>query len=153
VLLVVAALLLPLNVWAADLNKFNSLTVEKNSATSSWTATCDISVSGTDNRQTYSGRMLFQFLAAGQGSATVVFDALFQVDPENRTWTQSSPGTYTVTATLKGHDVIVNAEVNFAAINSGDRILCDSRIDSGSQPPSPGATLFGANMASTVATP
>jgi len=94
--------------------------------------------------------MLFQFAAEGQGNSTFVFDANFQVDPANRTWTESSPGIYEVTARLKGRRVIVHAEVTFDTINSGDRIFCDSRIDLGSQP---GTTLFGANMVSTVQQP
>lgn len=65
-LAVVAALLLPLNVWAADIDKSNSLTIDKDSATNSWTAKCDISVSGIDNHQPYSGRMLFGSGRQGQ---------------------------------------------------------------------------------------
>ena len=151
-LLILAALLLPVSGWAADLDKSNSLTVDKDSTTSSWTATCDISVSGVDQKQIYSGRMLFQFQPSNRATI-IVFDVLFQVDTQNRTWTASTPGIYKVRAKLRGHDVIVQAEVTFNSINSGDRIFCDSRIDPGVQPPLFGTTLFGANMVSTVATP
>ena len=151
VLVFVTVLLLPLNVWAEDLIKSNSLTIEKDSTVGGWTATCDISLGGTDNGQIYSGRMLFQFLASGQGSSTFIFDALFNVGPDSRTWTESSPGIYKITARLKGHDVIVHAEVRFEALNSGDNLFCDSRIDLGPQPSS--LTLFGANMRSSVPTP
>src|SRR5262245_19355069 len=151
-LVIVVAMLSPMDVWA-DPSESNSLAIDKDSASGMWTATCDISVSGVDSGQIYSGRMLFEFAAQGQGSSTFVFDALFQVDRENRTWTESSIGIYKVTARLKGHDVLVHAEVTFAAINSGDRVFCSSRIDSGGQPPSSGATLFGANMVSTVQQP
>ena len=150
-LVIVAVLLLPLSVWAADLKKSNSLTIDKDSTAGGWTATCNISVGGIDGNQTYSGRMLVQFLAESQGSATVIFDANFQVDPANRTWTQSSPGVYEVAAKLKGHQVIVQAEATFDTINPGDRIFCDSRIDLGTQPSS--RTLLGANMDSTVQQP
>jgi len=150
-LVIVAVLLLPPSVSAKDLNKSNSLTMDKDSTAGSWIATCDISVGGIDETQLYSGRMLFEFLAEGQSSSTFIFDANFQVDRANRTWTQSSPGLYEVAANLKGHRVIVHAEVAFDTINSGDRIFCSSRIDLGTQPPS--LTLFGANMVSTVQQP
>lgn len=152
-LVIVTALLLPVLVSAQPLNKSNALNIDKNAATNDWTVSCDIAVSGVDNQQAYSGRMLFEFLPEGQGSSTILFDALFQVDPANRVWSEASLGIYKVTAKLRGHDVVVHAEVIFNAINSGDRIFCSSRIDSGTQPPSVGATLFGANMVSTVQQP
>ena len=136
--------------WAGGLNKSNSLTVENDPMTSNWTATCDISISGIDPKQIYSGRMLLQFAPSGQGS-TFVFDALFQVDPANRTWVESSPGIYKVKANLRGHNVTVHSEVLFNGINAGDRFFFDSRIDQGAPPSGP--TLFGANMVSTVQQP
>jgi hypothetical protein len=151
-LLIVAVLLLSVNAWAAGLDKTNSLTVENNPTSSSWTATCDISVGGVEPNQIYSGRMLFAFAPEGQGG-TFVFDALFQVDPTNRIWTESSPGIYKVRANLKGRHVTVHSEVTFSSINPGDRIFCDSRIDPGTQPPPVGTTLFGSNMVNTVQTP
>jgi hypothetical protein len=42
-LVIVAVLLLPLSVWAEDLKKSNMLTLDKDSTSGSWTATCDIS--------------------------------------------------------------------------------------------------------------
>lgn len=152
VLLMFAALLFPMGAWAEELNKSNSLTVDKDSITGSWTATCDISVSGVDSRQIYSGRMLFQFLAESAGSATNVFDVEFQVDPANRVSSESSPGIYRVRATLHGHRVAVHAEVTLDSISPGDRLFCDSRIDPGTQPPV-APTLFGANMVSTILQP
>jgi hypothetical protein len=151
-LVIAAALLFSVNAWAEGLNKSNSLTVENDPMTSSWIATCDISIGGVDTKQTYSGRMLFQFAPSGLGS-TFIFDALFQVDPTNRIWTESSPGIYRVRAALRGRDVTVRAEVKFNTINPGDRIFCNSRIDPGTQPPPTGTTLFGADMVSTVQTP
>ncbi len=56
---VLAALLFSLKGWAEELDKSQSLTLEKDSVTSRWTATCDASVSGIDRRQIYSGRLLF----------------------------------------------------------------------------------------------
>ena len=130
---IVIALLLPLAAPAAGLTKSNSLTIDKDPGTNTWTATCDIAVRGIDNRQIYSGRMLFQFRPAGQ-DATFVFDAVFQMDPDNRTWTESSPGIYNVTANLRGHDVVVHAEVIFNAINEGTRSFV---ILGSTQAPSP----------------
>jgi hypothetical protein len=151
-LVIVVVLLLSVNAWAEGLNKSNSLTVENDPMTSSWTATCDISISGVDPHQIYSGVMLFQFSPSFGGPTVGIFNVLFQVDPANRTWTESSPGIYKVSAKLKGRDVTVRAEVKFNTIIGGDRVFCDSRIDPGTQPPvSP--TLFGSNMVSTVQTP
>jgi hypothetical protein len=142
--------------WAggpnAGLIKSNSLTVENDPTTSSWTSTCDISVSGVDVNQIYSGRMLFQFLPSFGGPTVTVFDAFFQVDPANRTWTESIPGIYTVKAKLKGHDVTAHAEYKFNTITPGDRFLCGSRIDQGPIS-SATTTLFGSNMDNTVAQP
>jgi len=151
--IVVAALLFAVNASAGDVNKSNSLAVDKDAITGSWTATCDISISGVDERQIYSGRMLFQFFPQGAGSATNVFDVLFQVDPTDRVWTDSSPGIYSVKATLRRRQVAVHAEVAFESISPGDRLFCDSRIDPGTQPPVVGTTLFGANMVSTIQQP
>jgi hypothetical protein len=151
-LMIVAVFLLSVNAWAEGLNKSNSLTVENDPRTSSWTATCDISVSGVDPHQIYSGVMLFQFLPSFGGPTVGIFNVLFQVGPGDRTWTESLPGIYKVKATLRGREVAVRAEVNFNTIIGGDRVSCASRIDPGSQPPvSP--TLFGSNMVSTVQTP
>ena len=151
-LMIVAVLLLSVNAWAEGLNKSNSLIVENDPMTSRWTATCDISVSGVDPHQIYSGVMLFSFLPSFGGPTVSVFNVLFQVGPGDRTWTESAPGTYKVKANLKGREVTVHAEVKFNAIIGGDRVSCDSRIDPGTQPPvSP--TLFGSNMVSTVQTP
>jgi hypothetical protein len=148
----IAALLFAVNAWAGELNKSNSLTVATDSITGSWTATCDIEIGGIDGRQIYSGRMLFQFAAEGEGSATNVFDVEFQVDPANRVWKESSPGIYSVRATLHGRRIAVHAEVALS-ISPGDRLFCDSRIDPGTQPPVVGTTLFGANMVSTIQQP
>jgi hypothetical protein len=153
VVMVVAALLFAVNASAQGVNKSNSLAVDRDATTGSWTATCDISINGVDGRQIYSGRMLFQFFPSGAGSATTVFDALFQVDPTARVWTDSSSGIYRVEAFLRGHEVAVHAEVAFGSISPGDRLFCNSRIDPGTQPPVVGTTLFGADMASTIQTP
>ncbi len=150
VVVIVFALLFSVNVWAGPTNKSNSLTIDKDPVTNNWTATCDISVSGVENNQIYSGVMLFEFAPSGHG-ATPILNALFQIDPANRIWTDSSPGAYKISAKLKGHDVLVHAEVKFNSINAGDRIFCSSRIDQGVQPPA--VTLFGANMVSTVQQP
>jgi hypothetical protein len=120
---IVTLLLFAVNASAQGLNKSNSLAVDKDAFTGSWIATCDISINGIDGRQIYSGRMLFQFLPSGAGSATTVFDALVQVDPTARLWTDSSSGIYRVEASLRGHEVAVHAEVAFATISPGDRIL------------------------------
>jgi hypothetical protein len=140
-LMMIAALLLPVNAWAGGLDKSSSLTINKDS-TEGWTAICAISVGGVDKGQTYSGRMIFFVLASGGAPSTTIFDVLFQVDPANRVSTQSSPGIYEVTATLRGSKVAVHAEVPFDSISSGDSIFCGSRIDPGTQPPVVGTTLF-----------
>ena len=127
-LAIVTAVLLPVGGWADAFSKSNSLAIDKDAGTNNWIAACDIAVGGVDNRQTYSGRMLFEFAPSGQGS-TFVFDALFQVDPQNRAWTESNPGIYKVTAKLKGHDVVVHAEVIFSAINAGDSRADASRCE------------------------
>jgi hypothetical protein len=139
--LLLAALWLPVNARAGGLDKSSSLTINKDS-TEGWTETCDISVGGIDNGQAYSGRVLFFFLPNGGAPSTTIFDILFQVDPANRTWTQSSPGIYEVSATLRGRKVTVHAEVPFDSISSDDSFSCGSRIDPGTQPPAVGTTLF-----------
>lgn len=75
-MVIIAARVFAVNVWADELAKSNSLTIDKDSNTGNWTATCDISVSGVDGRQIYSGRMLFQCAAESAGSATTVFDVV-----------------------------------------------------------------------------
>jgi hypothetical protein len=152
VAVIVAAFLFAVNAWAGELNKSNSLTVDKDAITGSWIATCDISISSVE-RQIYSGRMLFEFLPQGAGSSTFIFDAFFQVDPAEPVWTDSNPGIYSVTAILRGHQVAVHAEVAFESIGPGDRLSCGSRIDPGTQPPAAGTTLFGANMVATIQQP
>ena len=72
-------------VSATKLNKSNTLTIAKDSATTLWTATCEVSVGGVDVNQIYSGRIYLQFRPSGAPSATTIFDHLFQVDPANRT--------------------------------------------------------------------
>src|SRR5262249_24485497 len=94
--------------WAGELNRSNSLTIGKDSGTALWTATCEISVGGLDVNQIYSGRMRFEFLPSGAGTSTVIFDDSFQVDPANRTSTDSVAGIYEVSAKLKGHEVLVH---------------------------------------------
>lgn len=137
--------------WAAGLNKSNSLTIENNPGTSSWTATCDILVRGVDVDKIYSGVMRIQYLPWEGAAAVPVFNAVFQVDPANRAWTESLPGDYTVKAIFKGSDVSVHAEFKFNAPISGDRVSCGSRIDQG--PLSSAITLFGSNMVNTVTLP
>jgi len=139
-LLIVAALVLSVNAWAAELDKSSSLTISKDAGASNPTATCRISVGGVDRRHTYSGVMLFQTVDIGQSGATTVFDAVFQVDPVNRIWTDSVPGSYTVTAKLKRDVVTVRADVPLAI--RGGVLFCGSRIDPGTQPPTVGTTLF-----------
>ncbi|MGA6827724.1 hypothetical protein ACO9S2_08935 [Nitrospira sp. NS4] len=137
--------------WATGFNKSNSLTIENDPRTSSWTATCDISVSGVDEDKIYSGVMRIQYLPWDGATAVPVFNAVFQVDPANRAWTESLPGDYSVKAILKGHDIAVHAEFKFNTPISGDRISCGSRIDQG--PLSSAISLFGSNMVNTVALP
>lgn len=137
--------------WAAGVNKSNSLTIENNPGTSNWTATCEISVSGVDAEKSYSGVMRIQYLSWEGGAAVPVFNAIFQVDPANRVWTESLTGDYTVKAILKGSDVMVHAEFKFNTPISGDRVSCAARIDQG--PLSSAITLFGSNMVNTVALP
>jgi hypothetical protein len=136
---------------AEGLNKSNSLTVANDPMTSNWTATCVISISGVDADKIYSGVMRVQYLPWEGGVAVPVFKARFQVDPENRAWTESLPGEYRVNAILDGRDVSVRAEFTFNTPISGDRISCGSRIDQG--PPASAISLFGANMVNTVALP
>ena len=147
---ILLGLLLSGNAFAGGLIKSNSLTVENDPSSSSWTATCDISVSGIEPNNIYSGRMLFQYAPEGQGS-TFIFDALFQVDAANKIWTESSTGIYKVKANLKGKEVAVHAEVLFSSLKQGDRVFCDSRIDQGAQPTAP--TIFASDMVSTMELP
>jgi len=121
--------------------------MSQDAITGSWTATCDISIGAVDRHQVFSGRMFFQFLPESAGSATTVFDFLYQVDPSDLTRSESVPSVYDVTATLQGHRVAVHAEVAFDSLNPGpgDRIFCSSTIAEGTlgtQPP----TLFEASM-------
>lgn len=137
--------------WAEGLHKFSSLTVTNDPRTSNWTATCVISITGVDADKIYSGVMRVQYLPWEGEAAIPVFKALFQVDPENRTWTESLTGEYRITAKLEGPDVSVRAEFKFNTPISGDRISCGARIDQG--PLSAAIALFGSNMVNTVALP
>ena len=74
-LVIIATLLLSVNVWGQELDKSQSLTIEKDSVTSRWTATCDASVSGVDPHKIYSGRFIID---GGVGS---VINAAWQVEP------------------------------------------------------------------------
>jgi hypothetical protein len=143
--------------WAggpnAGLSKSNSLTVENDPTTSGWIATCDISVSGVDPQQIYSGVVYFASVLGGGQTGGPVYSFTFQVDPANRTWAQISPGIYKVRAKLKGQDVTVHGEFKFGTLLAGDKISCHSRIDPGTQPPPTGTTLFGSDMDATVQTP
>jgi len=143
-LVIVAALLLSANAWAAELDKSSSLAVDKDATTGAWTATCDISVGGVDPAQTYSGRMLLWVNSA------ILYDAWFQVNSANRTWTASSPGAYTVVARLKGRGVSVQGDVPLGSNPQGFDVGCDTRIDPGTQPPPTGSTLFEAHMGTHV---
>ena len=130
----------------------NKLSIEKDVATGIWHAKCLIEVTGIDKRQIYSGVMLFQY-APNDSSTTTVFNAIFQVSPSAKVWTESSVDSYVVTAALEGKSVEARADVTLPAYNAGDSLFCDARIDSGVQPAVPGQTIFGANMRSTVLTP
>lgn len=137
--------------WAEGLHKSGSLTVTNDPRTSNWTATCVTSISGVDPDKTYSGVMRVQYLPWEGEAAVPVFKALFQVDPENRTWTESLTGEYRVTAKLEGRAVSVRAEFMFNTPVSGDRISCGARIDQGLV--TSAIALFGSNMVNTVALP
>ena len=141
---IVAALLLPLAAWAADLKTHSALTVDSNATTEDATAKCDISVTGVDRKGTYSGVMRFVYEKYNEFNVEV-FYAVFQVDPLNPTWTESSPGVYTVTAQLKRQVVAVQAQVP-VSLDGAVRIYCDSRIDAGTQPPALGATIYAGNL-------
>lgn len=137
--------------WAEGFHKSSSLTVTNDPKTSHWTATCVISIGGVGADKIYSGVMRVQYLPWEGEAAVPVFKAVFQVDPENRAWTESLPGEYMVNAILEGHDVSVRAEFKFNTPISGDRISCGARIDQG--PVASAIALFGSNMVNTVALP
>ena len=129
---IVAALLLSMNAGAADLKTSNSLVVTKNVTTGTATATCQLSASGLDRTGTYSGVMLFRYEEVS--AAVEIFYVVFKVDPANPVWTETSPGVYSVTATLKRGAVTVTADVPLT-VGLMNQVLCDARIDAGSQPP------------------
>lgn len=139
------------NVLAAGIDKLNSFTVENNPANNSWTAPCEISVSGIDPNQIYSGVIRFERLVSGAGSSDLIFAIAFQVDPQNPTYTETNPGVYTFKARLKGKTLSAQAVSYFTSLSPGDRLSCDSRLDRG-LPASP-TTLFGSNMHATVQQP
>ena len=152
-LMIVAALLLSGNVWAEEFDKSGSLTIDKDSVTTKWTGTCEASVNGIDPHQSYSGRLLF-WVFPHEESPVFLINATPQVDPENRTFTESSSGIYKVIARLRGRTVTLHAEVNLDNFNFDvtDKIRCDAQIDT-DFPPSVGATLFGATMVTTLMNP
>ena len=139
------------NALASGVSKTNSLTVENDPATNRWTATCEISVSGIDTNQVFSGVMLFSGLFGVGQTRVIIFTISFQVDPANTTWTATNPGVYKFSAKLKGKTLTAQADVRFANLLGGDRLNCDARLDRG-LPGSP-TTIFGSNMAATVQQP
>lgn len=150
-LVILGLLLLSSNAFAAGIDKTNSLTVENDPATNAWLATCDISVSGIEPNQVYSGVMLFYGLFGGGQTGSTIFSISFQVDSTNTTSTETDPGIYNFKARLKGKSLNAQAVVRFSSLVGGDRLNCDSRLDRG-LPGSP-TTLFGSNMAATVQQP
>ncbi|MEO7862625.1 MAG: hypothetical protein ABIU05_19760 [Nitrospirales bacterium] len=112
-------------------------------------AICEISISGIESAQIYNGVMLFQGLFGGGQTQATIFSITFQVDPQNTTYTETDPGVYNFKARLKGKSLIAQTQVRFTSLLSGDRLLCDSRLDRGL--PASSTTLFGSNMAATVA--
>ena len=150
-LALVGLLMLSGHAFAAGINKTNSLVVENDPSTNAWIATCEISVSGIEPNQVYSGIMRFSGLFGGGQTSSIIFSIPFQVDSANTTWTESDPGIYNLKAKLKGKSLIAEAVVHFSTLLGGDRLNCDSRLDRG-LPGSP-TTIFGSNMAATVQQP
>ena len=105
-----------------------------------------------DRAQTYSGVLLVHYLPANATTVPMV-DARFQVNASHKTWTETSPGVYSVEATLEGKAVAVHAEVLLPGYAPGDRLMCNARLDVGSAPAVPGSTIFGADMTSGLQTP
>ncbi len=153
-LVMVAVLLLSVNVWAGELIKSNSLTMDTDAGTNSWTATCDFSVSGVDQLQPYSGSLYFAFVDGASGHLVFEFHPFFQVDPENRTWTETSPGSYKFTAKLRGQNVTAHLEVTLGSIAVNSTVFCDAGIAQGTHPLPPGTpSLVAAQMRSDVIAP
>ena len=108
--------------WAGELSKSGTFSIVKDSSTKVWTATCEISVGGVEVNQIYSGRMKVAFGPSSGGGSTI-FDFFYQVDPANRTATDSIASIYEVSAKLRGHDVLVHGEATFNILNYGERFF------------------------------
>jgi hypothetical protein len=150
-LLLIAVVLLAGSAWAQELDKSQSVTIEKDSKTRSWTGFCAAALGGLDPRQTYSGRFLLIF-TPNVGSPVNVIDATWQVDPQNRTWTASSPGISQFTARLAGQDVSLDGVVNLTSLHfaSGESILCSTRFDRGPASAPSEQGIFGADHRATL---
>ena len=114
------------NVWAQEsLDKSSSLTIERDSRTGSWMGICDASVKGIDPRETYGGVLLVFLPPPPPGP---LFTAIWEVSPQDRTFTDSDPGIWTFRAKLRGRTVTIQAEVTFGTIAPAG-IRCDHRFD------------------------
>jgi len=150
-LLFIATLLLAGNVWAQELDKSQSVTLEKNGRTGVWVARCEAAVNGLDPQAIYSGRPIFQFFDSNV--TTNVLDITWQVDPSNRTFTESGPASSQFTATLKGKEVRLLGELNLTSLNVqfGNGVICSTRFDRGAAPAPPSDSgFFGAEDRATL---
>ena len=151
-LLFIATLLLAGNVWAQELDKSQSLTLKKDAKTGVWVGRCEASVNGLDPQETYSGRLIFQFFRQF-GPTIFIFDLTWQVDPSNRTFTDSGPASSQFTATLKGKEVRLLGELNLTSLNVqfGNGVICSTRFDRGAAPAPPSDSgFFGAEDRATL---
>lgn len=146
--ILVGVLFLSVNVWAQEqeFDKSSSLTLEKDSKTATWTGICDASLSGVDPTQTYSGRLLV-FVTPSTGPTTFLIDESWEVSSQDRTFTNSSPGIWTVRVKFTGRTITLQAQVTFGSLNANDRMRCDFRFNRGAVPAPPSEQgLFGARM-------
>jgi hypothetical protein len=151
-LLLIAMLLLSGNVWAQELDKSQSLTLQKDAKIGVWVGRCEAAVNGLDSQAIYSGRLILQFFRQF-GPTIFIFDSTWQVDPSNRTFTESGPATSQFIATLKGKEVRLLTEVSLTSLNVefGDGVICSTRFDRGAAPAPPSDSgIFGAEHRATL---
>src|SRR5260370_34465423 len=93
---------------ALSIDKSSDLSVngKAGAGTSTWTA----SVGGIDPSKTYDGTVLFEYQPSG-GATVIILWVFPSVNQSAPTFTASGTD-YIVTATLRGHRVLIKAEVD-----------------------------------------
>lgn len=142
-----AALIVPLVAGASGLKTSDALTVKRDSATGDAVATCQTSVSGVDRTAPYSGVVRFLFDNPNDSIPHEEYYVTFHIAPATPTFTETSPGVYSLAASLKRRTVSVTFTFP-RNLQNMEQLYCFVRIDNTPEfnPNTPGVTLYQSLM-------